>query len=160
MAGKRRPFEDRFWEKVDITPGCWLWTGRRNRKGYGTFTVKKRSWLAHRFSYTLHGGDIPTGKLLDHTCHTEACVNPDHLRPVTNKQNAENRSGASVTSKSGIRGVSWSKSSQKWRATVGHLGRVVHVGYFTSQADAELAVVAKRIELFTHNDLDRLEVAA
>lgn len=33
--------------------------------------------------------------------------------------------------------------------------KYVHVGYFTVKAEAEAAVIAKRNELFTHNDADR-----
>jgi len=56
---------------------------------------------------------------------------------------------------SGIRGVSWYKRSGKWRAGVWSAKRYHYVGSFTDLADAEAAVIAKRNELFTHNDADR-----
>jgi hypothetical protein len=79
---------------------------------------------------------------------------------VSHKQNKENLRGASKNSKSGARGVWWHKSSNRWQARVGHDGKQVHVGYFgtIAEAEAEAAVIAKRNELFTHNDLDRLVV--
>jgi len=74
---------------------------------------------------------------------------------VTNKQNHEHYRGPQRGNPSGLRGVSWDKRRRKWRAEVGHNGQCYHVGRFESLDDAEAAVIAKRIELFTHNDLDR-----
>jgi hypothetical protein len=82
-------------------------------------------------------------------------VRPDHLRPATQKQNQENLSGARSDSKTGVRGVCWDKRRRKWRAQVGHNGTVIYVGNFSSIAEAEAAVIARRNELFTHNALDR-----
>jgi len=69
--------------------GCWLWTRSLNNMGYGKFCgVLTGKWmLAHRFSYELHRGPIPAGKVLDHKCRTPSCVNPDHLEPVTFAEN-------------------------------------------------------------------------
>lgn len=94
--------------------------------------------------------------VLDHTCFNPSCVNPEHLRPVTRKQNQENRSRA--IGGSGVRGVTWCKRKLKWKAQVRHSGKNYHAGYFTDLADAERAATAKRMELFTHNDRDRIEI--
>ena len=145
----------RFLSKVEKTETCWLWTKSKNQYGYGTFGVGQDSWLAHRYSWTQLVGPIPEGLHLDHICHAHNCVNPEHLRTVTNKQNHENLKGALSRSKTGILGVSWDTSKQKWRAVVGHNYKQVHVGRFDSIEEAEAAVIAKRNELFTHNNLDR-----
>lgn len=92
--------EDRFWTRVQKTPDCWHWIGYKNRAGYGTFSPKSgQKWVAHRYAYELMVGAIPEGMTLDHLCHTEsdcaggdtcphrACVNPDHLSPMSMKQN-------------------------------------------------------------------------
>ena len=79
----------RFWVKVDKsgTNGCWLWTAKINRYGYGDFGLKKRLVKAHRFAYTVTRGPIPDGLTLDHLCRVRNCVNPNHLEAVTQRVN-------------------------------------------------------------------------
>ena len=149
---------ERFNEKWELdAAGCWIWTAYKHPNGYGRLGIGTKSINAHRVAYSLFVGEIPNGMLVDHICHVPSCVNPDHLRLATKKQNAEHLLGAISTSKSGVRGVSWSKWAKRWRAHVHHQGRHIHVGYFPEMADANAAVVAKRLELFTHNDMDRVE---
>lgn len=82
---------DRFWPKVDKTApsGCWLWTASKNEHGYGHFSLSHAdACKAHRFAYLAVVGPIPEGLVLDHLCRNRACVNPDHLEPVTQRTNA------------------------------------------------------------------------
>jgi hypothetical protein len=79
--------QERFWEKVDMTGRCWEWTGVLHEKGYGIFYLEGRSRLAHRISFEFKSGKIEHGLTLDHLCRNRKCVNPDHLEPVTNKEN-------------------------------------------------------------------------
>lgn len=151
-----KSIEDRFWEKVDKSAdtGCWIWTGAGNGHGYGVFHIGQRKHLyAHRYSYQLATGVLP--EFVDHTCHQRSCVNPRHLRPVTVKQNNENRSV--VNAKSGIRGVRLTESG-RYQARVRHNGRDYSGGTFATVEEAETVVVELRNKLFTHNNLDRLEV--
>jgi hypothetical protein len=153
--------EERFWSYVDKTDTCWNWTGTRtaaSRGGYGKFIDDV---LAHRFSYELHVGPIPRGMSIDHRCHNTGCVNPAHLRPVTAKENGENRKGASKRNKtSGVRGVHWDATRNKWQVTVGHHGHSYYGGRYASLDEAEEAAKTFRNELYTHNDLDRGESVA
>jgi hypothetical protein len=154
--------EDLFWSHVDKSGDCWLWTAYTSN-GYGRTAARRhgvqRVFLAHRASYHLTGHVIPEGMVLDHTCHNRSCVNPAHLRPVTNKQNMEHRSGAQSDSKTGIRGVSWCATDKSWRVDARHKGKTIYGGRFADIADAEAAAIALRNKLFTHNDLDRKAVA-
>ena len=80
-------FSKRFWSKVRITPGCWLWTGALNRCGYGNFRILGRTRSAHRVAYELERGPVPEGLDIDHLCRNRACVNPAHMEPVTTQVN-------------------------------------------------------------------------
>ena len=70
--------EKDFWSRVDKSETCWIWTGS-SRRGYGCFLMNRQRFQAHRFSWKLKNGDIPTGKLVLHKCDNPPCVNPDHL---------------------------------------------------------------------------------
>lgn len=145
----------RFWAKVEKTESCWNWTGAKNGHGYGQLVRSGKSIYVHRYSFLIRGIELPPGKVVDHICRNQLCVRPEHLRLVTPKQNRENLATSSRVNASGIRGVNWDKKAKKWRAVVGHESKGYDLGYFTDLADAENAVVAKRLELHTHNDADR-----
>lgn len=67
--------------------GCWEWVGFKFR-GYGRWEIcnGKTGW-AHRRLYEMYKGPIPEGLSIDHLCRNHGCVNPDHLEPVTHKEN-------------------------------------------------------------------------
>lgn len=67
---------------------CWEWVGAKISTGYGSLTNGQRgSVLAHRKSYEIVVGPIPEGLTIDHLCRNRACINTDHLEPVTNAEN-------------------------------------------------------------------------
>jgi hypothetical protein len=154
------PLAERFWEKVDTSAGgvdgCWPWIAKRRRDGYGCFFINggKATRAAHRVAYELATGEQLGDLQIDHRCHNKACCNPLHLRPVTNKQNSEHLQGAHCDSKTGIRGVT--KAGQRWGAQVKHNWKQYWIGTFDTIEEAAEAARAKRLELFTHNDLDRI----
>lgn len=155
--------EGRFWRNVEKTDTHWLWTGLKCRAGYGRMSNGPRKVQAHRFSYELHVGPIPDGMVVDHKCHTPACVNPDHLQVSTVRGNAENREGANPNNTtSGVRGVT-RRPNGKWQAYFYRDGKRFNVGTFASVAEAEAAVIAARLEAMTNSDLElrnRSEVPA
>ena len=79
---------ERFFKKVNKTETCWLWTAGVSTRGYGVFhNTLISSKYAHRYAYSAFVGAIPEGLVVDHLCGIKLCVNPEHLEPVTNKEN-------------------------------------------------------------------------
>lgn len=80
----KRSSEERFWSKVNKTDTCWLWTGYKLPSGYGRFRDRALLIYAHRFSWQLVNGEVPTGEghhgiCVLHKCDMPSCVNPEHL---------------------------------------------------------------------------------
>lgn len=154
--------EEYFWDRVHKTGTCWLWTGSMSAKGYGVMPANedlgRLTTGAHRFSYELANGLVAEGVVVDHRCHRPICVNPEHLRGITQKQNAENRKGANINSKSGVRGVFFHAATRKWTGRVYSEGDQRSIGYHDTIEEAAEAVRLKRNEMYTHNDVDRAPV--
>lgn len=89
----------RFWSRVSrgaSADGCWLWTGATTHNGYGFFFMRKpaaKHYRAHRITWTMENGQIPTGFDIDHRCLNHRCVNPSHLEMVTTEVNTWRRDG-------------------------------------------------------------------
>lgn len=60
--------------------------------GYGQIGWQENKqqfmYLAHRVAWVIANGQIPDGLTIDHLCRTRRCVNPAHLRLLTNVENA------------------------------------------------------------------------
>ena len=79
----------RFFSRVLITPGCWLWTGSISSTGYGNLYLQGKVVNAHKACYEHYEGEVPKGLELLHRCDIRNCVNPSHLKPGTHRENQE-----------------------------------------------------------------------
>jgi len=96
------PLIARLWHKSVYMPSrCYEWRGVKNSDGYGHLNVDGRYERTHRAAYKLLVGPIPDGLQLDHLCRNRACWNPQHLEPVTSRENTmrSNQSLASANAK-------------------------------------------------------------
>lgn len=78
----------RIFSRVDIDSpdGCWLWTGARDRLGYGYVRYQGTvvnlhrlvfAWLVAPLSDKGRKGNAP---VLHHVCENPSCCNPAHLK--------------------------------------------------------------------------------
>ncbi len=104
-----RPIEELYIPEPNS--GCWLWLGailkngkRKRNGGYGIYSVRReddwrktKTYRAHRFMWERENGPVPAGLTLDHKCRVRCCVNPDHIEPVTNAENARRGAGTKLS---------------------------------------------------------------
>ena len=84
---------------VEDENGCFVSTYSTGSHGYAQVGWDDGSGhllgtLCHRAAWVYcHGTQIPDGMTVDHMCHNRQCVNPDHLRLLSNFENARRTSG-------------------------------------------------------------------
>ena len=82
--------KERFWSKVQKAGEyeCWKWLGAmKDNRQYGQVMIRNKHESAHRLSYMMTMGDIPEGMVVLHICDHPWCVNPNHLKVGTQKDN-------------------------------------------------------------------------
>jgi hypothetical protein len=84
-----------FWDKVNKTDTCWLWTGAAQQAGrvgskklQGRYRHNGKAVLTHKLSLETHlGRPLAPGMVTRHKCRSDLCVNPDHLEEGTQAEN-------------------------------------------------------------------------
>lgn len=138
LTWKRR---DRKWFKADREFNRWnnRYAGSPalsspHKDGYLCGAVFKKPLLAHRVAWAIYHGEWPTDRI-DHRNQDGADNRICNLRDVDHYTNMRNRK-LSANNKSGVNGVSWHKSTQKWVAQIGIDGKRINLGVFSEFSDA------------------------
>lgn len=143
--------DERFWEKVEKTESCWLWTAGQ-RRGYGAFWHNGISQYAHRVAWELLVGAIPDNLVVDHDnpeygCGNSLCVRPDHLDLVTYVVNLQRKRKLRSDNTSGYRGVI--RYPTGWRARVVRDGVIHTRGPYATAEEANAAAIELRDPFLT-----------
>src|ERR1700679_2944455 len=76
---------------LDETSDCWNWAGCIGNHGYGVFAYGGVQYLSHRAAYQIFKGEIPHGKLIQHSCDNKRCCNPEHISAGTDQTNCDDK---------------------------------------------------------------------
>lgn len=118
--------------------------GGIDNKGRKRISIKGKSYQAHRLVYLLHYGNMP--EMLDHIDGNPLNNKIDNLRPANHSKNGFNRKiGKNNTS--GIKGLSWSKKSQKWQTSIKANNKTHYFGYYKYKDIAEIVLTMARQKL-------------
>jgi len=109
-------------------------------------TVLGTKHLAHRLAWLYMTGSWPNSDI-DHEDRDRSNNAWRNLRLATKQQNARNRTITSNNT-SGVKGVSWDKEKQRFQARLGCSGKNIHVGYFSTLAEAATARHAAATEAY------------
>lgn len=67
--------------------GCWVWQGRLTKDRYSVATIGGEAVLIYRAVLEAKEGAPLGSQAAHHKCSNSRCVNPDHLQPVTHREN-------------------------------------------------------------------------
>lgn len=92
-------FDGYLRERADVAgpEECWPWKLSVGSHGYGNAFNGTTVVLAHRLAYETWVGPIPGGLTVDHKCHVRRCINPTHLRVLSNVENARDNGQVTKT---------------------------------------------------------------
>lgn len=111
-----------------------------------TYLGKNTEFLVHRIIWTMHNGEIPEGKYIDHIDGNRLNNRIENLRVALQAQNRQN-SGFQVNNTSGYKDVFWHKSLERWQVRVGKDGFQKHIGYYKCIEEANAAAIEARVRM-------------
>jgi hypothetical protein len=116
--------------------------GAVTESGYITIGIDRRVYSAHTLAWLYMTGELPDGHI-DHIDGDRSNNAWSNLRIATRSQNAAN-SRTAISNTSGVKGVYWCKSTNKWSCNLRRRGVVVFRASFDTLEQAAAAVMAER----------------
>ena len=133
----------------------WTWSphwDRHTNSFYAEGKTYKKGEKRQYFSLHRWIMNPKEGFEVDHIFHDTLDNRRSNLRVLPKEANQQNYDRARKHNKSsGIRGVSWSKRHNKWRAAFRLNKRTYHVGLFENLHDAEIAIKAARAKYMKYS---------
>ncbi len=112
--------------------------------GYITISIYYKRYPAHRLAWLYMTGSMPKF-LIDHINGIKNDNRIDNLREATPSQNGQNkRKATSGNIASGLLGVSWDKSRNKWVARIKLNYKLKHIGFFNDKYEAHAAYLKEK----------------
>jgi len=74
----KRNLDERFWEKVDKTEGCWIWLASTTKSGYPQFLLNEKMIRPSKYLWELEHEPIEEGMMIYPTCGNQLCIRPEH----------------------------------------------------------------------------------
>ena len=111
--------------------------GTSDAKGYTVIRYKNtQSYLANRLAWLFITGEDPGDNIVDHEDRDKSNNRASNLRLADDNKNQWNRKA---------RG--WSKRGKKYQVIIGHYGKQIYLGMFSTAEEAEAAYRDKAVEL-------------
>ncbi len=120
--------------------------GIKDAHGYLNISIDGKKYKAHRLVFLYVFGEIPgNGVDIDHVNRVRDDNRLINLRLASRSENMLN-SSKKANNSSGIKGITWSKNANKWRAKAQLNGKHIHIGYFSTKELAQQAYKTYCIE--------------
>lgn len=126
--------------------------GSKTKTGYFEVSIDSRPYLLHRLAFLYMTGKWPACNV-DHKDSNRINNIWVNLRPATQFQNMQNIKSAHADSSTGLLGISYCRSTNKWRAQIRSNGTKIHIGRYTTPEEAHAAYLQKKRELHDYGTI-------
>ena len=124
--------------------------GSTNSCGHRQMRWNGRQLMAHRLAWFFVYGEWPRHQI-DHVNGNPGDNRISNLRQATSAQNNANRR----VMRDGLKGASWSKRSNRWKASICSGGKKIHLGYHDTEVAAHDAYVRAARKI--HGEFERAQ---
>jgi hypothetical protein len=121
--------------------------GVKNKYGYLSAKLNKKTYYVHRLIWTICNGTIPEGFDVDHINGNRSDNIIKNLRLVTRQGNNQNLRSAKSNSKTKLLGACFHKRSKKFVAQIRENGKYKYLGLFDTALDAHNAYLKRKREI-------------